>query len=111
MSFTESISTVFSKYATSDGRASRSEYWWFGLFYVLVSLAASFIDELLWSGTTFGLESIVSLALAIPSICVAIRRCHDSNHSGWWVICPIVNIVFMFFPSDPCVNDYGSLNE
>ena len=45
--------------------------------------------------------------MLIPDICVSIRRCHDSGHSGWWIICPVVNIVMLFLPSDPEKNEYG----
>lgn len=104
MTFGQSISTCFSKYAVFSGRASRSEYWWFFLFNFLVSTVAEMLDGAV-EAPVFSI--IVSLGLLLPGIAVAVRRCHDSNHSGWWVICPIVNIIFMFLPSDPNANEYG----
>jgi len=103
MTFGESISTCFSKYATFKGRASRSEYWWFWLFYVLVEVVFYLINETMLS--------IAQLALFLPSLAVYARRCHDSNHSGWWILCPIFNIILMFYESDPDDNEYGSLSE
>ena len=109
MTFSESISTVFSKYVDSKGRASRSEYWWLQLFVFVASFCTGLIDGLI--GLDFGISGILGLALLLPNLCVAIRRCHDSGHSGWWAICPIVNIVMMFLPSDLHENEYGSPEE
>lgn len=103
MSFGQSISTCFSKYADFNGRASRSEYWWFFLFNFLVGVVASILDETI--GVKF-IATLCTLALFLPGLGVAVRRCHDTNHSGWWVLCPIYNIVLMFLPSDPAANDY-----
>jgi len=75
MTFSESAKTCFGKYATFSGRASRSEYWWFTLLVLLVSLIPVI-------GTLF------SLAALIPSIAVAARRLHDTDRSGWWQIAP-----------------------
>lgn len=103
MTFGESISTVFSKYATFKGRASRSEYWWWTLFVFIVSFCVGFVDGLIGMSV---LTWIVTIVTFLPSLAVAIRRCHDSNHSGWWVICPVVNIVMMFLPSISGTNLY-----
>ena len=110
MTFGKSISTCFSKYATFSGRASRSEYWWFCLFNFLVSLVANVID--LAIGLDFNIISfLIGLILLLPGLGVAVRRCHDTNHSGWWLLCPIYNLVLMLVPSDEEANDYGVLNE
>ncbi|WP_343315647.1 DUF805 domain-containing protein [Brucella sp. BE17] len=99
MGFTESIRTVLKqKYATFSGRASRSEYWWFSLFYTLV-LAALFISGLVirmiaGTGEAFSLAylivmipaAIFMLALIIPFIALQVRRFHDRNLSGWWYL-------------------------
>lgn len=78
MNFTESIKTVlFQKYATFNGRASRSEYWWFALFIFLTGFIG-FLNEVL--------NVIISLLILIPSIAVAVRRLHDTNHSGWHLL-------------------------
>ena len=107
MTFFESISSVFDKYTTGTGRASRSEYWWWTLFVFIASFGAGILDGLIGSDSINIFANIVSLVVFLPNLCVAIRRCHDSGHSGWWVICPIVNLVMMFLPSDPNENEYG----
>lgn len=74
--FGEAISTCFSKYATFKGRASRSEFWYFFLFQLLISIVTQFIPVL---------NIIVALALLLPTIAVTVRRLHDTDRSGWWV--------------------------
>ena len=59
--------------------------------------------EFLSTILTWGL----SILILIPNICVQIRRYHDINRSGWWIFCPIVNMVFLFFAGDEGENDYG----
>ncbi len=107
MTFFQSVSSVFDKYTTGAGRASRSEYWWWTLFVFIASFGAGILDGLIGSDSINIFANIVSLVVFLPNLCVAIRRCHDSGHSGWWVICPIVNLVMMFLPSDPHENEYG----
>ena len=90
MSFTESIGTCFSKYGVANGRASRSEYWWFSLFLFIISFVTSFADSFLFTDLVFEdgispINIVASLATLIPSIAVYIRRLHDVNRSGWWM--------------------------
>ena len=102
MTFKQSVHTCLSeKYATFTGVASRSEYWWFYLFTSVVTFIVSAINFPV-------IRLLVSLAFLLPSLGVAVRRMHDSGHSGWWVICPIVNIVFLFFPTKTYGNKYVS---
>ena len=108
MTFSESISTVSSKYATAKGRATRSEYWWFYLFNVLVSLSATLMDYVM--GTSV-IAFVWSLVVLVPSICVGIRRMHDINRSGWWIIVPIVSLVMLLMPSDPNLNEYDLVEQ
>ncbi|QWE16582.1 DUF805 domain-containing protein [Polynucleobacter sp. AP-Nino-20-G2] len=89
MTLGESISTCFSKYAKFDGRAARSEYWWFMLFIFLVSAAASIND------TVYG---VVAFALLLPHLAVASRRLHDLDRTAWWLLLgfvPIANILLL----------------
>lgn len=86
MSFADAVSTCFQKYIVFDGRASRSEYWWWVLFTILISIPASVLDLL----TGFGwLSNLLSLALFLPGLAVAFRRFHDIGKSGWWVFFPM----------------------
>ena len=78
------------KYVTFSGRATRSEFWWFYLFTVLVNLVASFVGNLIFMSTYniffIYLSTITSLILLLPSLAVAVRRLHDVGRSGWWIL-------------------------
>ncbi len=85
------------KYAVFSGRSRRKEYWYFVLFVVIVSIVLSLIDSL--SGTyhsesgTGLLSGIFSLAILIPSIAVSVRRLHDIDRTGWWVLIGLVPLI------------------
>lgn len=90
MSFGQSVSACFSKYATFSGRASRSEFWWFYLFFTLMSWAASIVGAVtLGIGMEAGanaLSLVLQLVFLMPWLAVASRRMHDINRSGWWIL-------------------------
>ncbi len=85
MGFTESLRTCFGKYAKFDGRASRSEFWYFILFCFVYFFVAGFL--LGFSGVSdeafYGATLVLLIPIFIPSIAVAARRLHDINQSGW----------------------------
>lgn len=85
MTFGESISTCFSKYAAFEGRASRSEYWWWFLFTFLASLATGIIND--------KLSAIFSLLVLLPSLAVGARRLHDIDRSAWFLLLWIIPFI------------------
>ena len=97
MTFSESIKTVvFKKYATFKGRASRSEYWWYMLFASLISLLGAVIASTLYGDPSeLTLFDIVSLLLLLPGLAVSIRRLHDVNKSGWWLLYPWLGLILV----------------
>lgn len=106
------------KYAVFRGRSRRKEYWYFALFVVVISIVLSIVDNLIGAydrSTGVGLLSgIFSLAILIPSIAVSVRRLHDIDRTGWWVLISlvpligfIVLIVFHVQDSTPRTNRYG----
>ncbi len=106
MSFGDAITTCFNKYAEFVGRARRSEYWWFVLLTLIVSLVLSPVS------TT--LSVLASLALFVPSLAVAVRRMHDTGRSGWYLLIglvPLVGfiilIVWLATEGEPGTNLYG----
>ncbi|SFV61680.1 Integral membrane protein [hydrothermal vent metagenome] len=118
------LDTIKNRYAQFDGRASRSEFWYFALFYFLADLVAAVIDAFVLSpmlGMTPEqisqggyLQMILVLGLFIPSIALAVRRLHDIGKSGWWyllVFIPfigwVVLIYFYVLDSQPGTNQYG----
>ena len=118
MSFVEAVQTcVAQKYATFGGRARRSEYWYYTLFSLLVSLVASIVGGALFvhaEGDINILSALVSIALFLPGLGVAIRRLHDIGKSGWWYLIAlvpfigwIVLLIFMCRDSDRGPNQFG----
>lgn len=100
------ISTCFKKYATFTGRATRSEYWFFVLFTLIVQLLANAI------GIAAGSEAIiwlVYLVLFIPSIAVTVRRMHDVDKSGWFQLIPIYNIILAVTAGTSGSNRFGDV--
>ncbi len=100
------------KYATFSGRAQRSEYWYFVLFNVIISLVAGAIDAMI--GEANIISTIYMLAVLIPSLAVTVRRLHDTDRSGWWTLISlvplvgfIVLIVFCAQDSDAGTNRFG----
>jgi uncharacterized membrane protein YhaH (DUF805 family) len=96
---------VLKKYTVFTGRARRAEYWWFTLFNTLLSYGLTalgvFVLHISWLG------SLYSLAILLPSLGVAIRRLHDVNKSGWFILIPIYNLVLLVTPGTVGPNEYG----
>ena len=97
-------STVLKKYAVFQGRASRSEYWYF----VLVNFIITIVLLLLGNAIHLPiLRVLYALATLVPSVAVAIRRMHDVGKSGWFCIIPIYNLVLACTPGTVGDNQYG----
>lgn len=102
--------TVLKKYAVFSGRATRREYWMFFLFNFIVAFILGFIEGA--SGlfpesdqSVFG--GIYNLLVFLPSIAVAVRRAHDTNKSGWWILVPIYSLILMVTAGDKSENSHG----
>jgi len=85
LSFADAIKSGFRNYVTFKGRASRSEFWWWTLFAVLVQSVTAALDDTV--------NSIASLALLLPGIAVNVRRLHDTDRRGTWLIWPVITLV------------------
>lgn len=116
MSFGQAVSTCFSKYGTFSGRASRSEFWWFYLLYVIAALLATFIDQVVInSGSFVSIASLlVTVVFIVPFLAVGARRLHDTSKSGWLLLLGlipcvggIILLVFFLMPTKPGENQYG----
>jgi uncharacterized membrane protein YhaH (DUF805 family) len=88
MNFTEAIASGFNNYVNFAGRAIRSEFWYWTLFAALASLAGELIDLALFSSSsTFSpVQTLVNLALFLPGLAVSVRRLHDLDRTGWWIL-------------------------
>jgi uncharacterized membrane protein YhaH (DUF805 family) len=100
----EYVKIVLGKYADFEGRARRSEFWYWQLFSTIVSAALALMGVLLGIGF---LDSIWTLAVIVPSIAVAVRRMHDIGKSGWYGLIPFYNIILACTNGDVGSNEYG----
>jgi uncharacterized membrane protein YhaH (DUF805 family) len=101
---------VWKKYAVFSGRAHRTEYWMFVLFNLIISFGLGLIEGILGEATNTDqsvLSTIYSLAILVPSIAVGVRRMHDTDHSGWWIIVPIANLIFAATKGTEGENRFG----
>ena len=111
MSFMDSTKTCVQKSFTIEGRASRSEYWFFYLFIIIAQIGLGVVDGV--AGTPL---SLLVLALIPAIICVSIRRMHDVGKSGWLLLIaliPLVNLIllywFIFDGGQPHANHFGAV--
>lgn len=109
---------VFENYANFEGRARRSEYWYFVLMNVIIGFAIGMVEGMLGMGNTqisdssffFSggiISSLYNLAILIPSIAVGVRRMHDVGKSGWYILIPIYNLVLAATEGESGPNQYG----
>lgn len=107
------------KYAVFSGRSRRAEYWYFVLFNLIVLIVLELIDALLGTYSFVQgiglLSGIYSLAVIIPSLAVTVRRLHDIDRTGWWILInlipligTIVILVFAVTDGTPGSNQYGA---
>ena len=92
MTFTQAIASGFRRYLDFRTRSSRSEYWWWTLFSALTSVLPRVFAEVLFGGTAI-LNTLNAILLFIPGLSVAIRRLHDTDRSGWWLLIALGIIV------------------
>ena len=106
------------KYAVFSGRARRMEFWYFFLFNLIAVIVLTLIDTLIGTFNIVQgvglLSSIYSLAVLIPYLAVTVRRLHDIDRTGWWILIylipligVIVLLVFALTPGTPGSNSYG----
>ncbi len=104
MTFQDSVKTCLTeKYASFSGRASRSEYWWFFLAYIIIVLVAAFLGWIV--------QAVAVLALIVPMAAAGWRRLQDTGRPGWYILIPVgLSLVFSFFmPGVPEVGPDGML--
>ena len=104
---------VLENYANFEGRARRAQFWWFYLANVIINVVLSVLGQATFLFTVVGF--IYGLAVLIPGIAVGIRRLHDTNKSGWWLLIAlvpfagwIVLIIFMATEGSREPNQWGT---
>jgi uncharacterized membrane protein YhaH (DUF805 family) len=92
MNFQQAIRSVFANYVNFKGRAPRSEFWYWQLFLLVGGVVAELFDY----GTGFRISAFSTLfwlATVIPDIAVYVRRLHDTDRSGWWLLLFFVPLI------------------
>lgn len=106
------------RYIDVSGRSRRREYWFFVLFNLLISIGLGIIDGALGLGNADAgiglLSGVYGIAVFLPSLAYAVRRCHDIGRSGWWLLLliipllgPLIILIFMLMDSEPNDNAFG----
>jgi uncharacterized membrane protein YhaH (DUF805 family) len=90
MGFGQAISSGFSNYVNFSDRACRSEYWFWFLFVIIGNLVTLGIDYAI--GIQI-ISSLFSLAVLLPGIAIAVRRLHDLDRSGWWILLVLIPLI------------------
>jgi uncharacterized membrane protein YhaH (DUF805 family) len=123
MSFTEAIRSVYRNYFKFSGRASRPEWWWFFLFAMVVYIGFVVLTVAAYPdvrGPSDGLWGVVLLGMIVfwlvslvPYVAVTVRRLHDQDRSGWWLLLALVPFgglvlfILMMLEGTPGLNRYG----
>lgn len=84
------LSAIKDNYVNFEGRANRPEYWYFVLFNIVISIPLAYLSNAIGLKLIY---TIYSLALIVPNIAVSVRRMHDINKSGWWVLISLIPLV------------------
>jgi uncharacterized membrane protein YhaH (DUF805 family) len=95
---------VLQKYTLFQGRARRKEYWYFTLVSILISIVLAIAGRatgLIW------LDTVYSLAVMLPSIAAGVRRMHDVNKSGWFLLIPIYSLILALTEGTNGPNRFG----
>jgi uncharacterized membrane protein YhaH (DUF805 family) len=108
MTFMEAVRSGFSNYVTFSGRARRSEFWFWTLFAIIISVVAMLVDGMIFpdlmtaqvtdAGASFQSQGgpislVVSLGLILPGLAMAVRRLHDTDRSGWWLLIGLIPLI------------------
>ena len=117
MGFIKAVQTCLGKYATFSGRASRREYWWWGLLVtgapLVLFLVSVIVDVMLGMLLLSIVALLIMLGLAVPSLAVTIRRLHDTGRSAWYLLFSLVPFGGLYLlyvyvqPSSGEANAYG----
>jgi len=94
MNFTQAITSGFQNYVNFNGRAVRSEFWYWVLFAIIVTIVAKLIDLALFSNSDLSpVSALVGLVLLLPGLAITIRRLHDGDRSGWWIFLNLIPLI------------------
>jgi uncharacterized membrane protein YhaH (DUF805 family) len=98
-------SAIMEHYFDFQGRVDRPTFWYFVLVNFIIGIILGIIDGII--GTAI-IGELFNLAVLLPSIGIGVRRMHDINRSGWWVLLPFANIYWWCQPGTAGANQFGA---
>ena len=106
MTFPDAIKHAFQNWSDFQGRASRSEYWWFFLFTVLLGIVTGVLDSIIFGSGSLGILGLIgTLAILVPGLSLWFRRLHDVDKSAWWTLIALIPLIgilaLLFFATQP----------
>ena len=114
MNFGEAILSGFRNYVTFSGRAARPEFWYWVLFAFLAGSVTAILDRAVFADSDVQpLNSIAGLIMLLPGLAVGVRRLHDIDRSGWWILISltVIGIALLIYwncqPGTPGPNRFG----
>lgn len=94
MTFFGAVKSVLSQYVGFSGRAQRAEYWYWTLFATIASICLGILDAVIFPTLIWDpLSTVFSIAVLLPALAVGVRRLHDVDRSGWWVLLWFVPVI------------------
>lgn len=120
MNLPQAVLSAFKNYTTFTGRAARSEFWYWVLFWILAAWVLNILDIAIFGAATiarnglYPLYSIFTIIAFLPSLAVTVRRLHDVDRSGWWIfilLIPIAGFLVLLYwycsKGTPGMNRFG----
>lgn len=102
-------------YADFSGRANRKQFWLYALWLIVVYMVIGVVAAVLGEKAGNAFITLVGLALLVPNLAMIVRRLHDTDRSGWWVLLSflpfiggLILFVFELLPGTPGENRFGS---
>jgi uncharacterized membrane protein YhaH (DUF805 family) len=114
MNFIQAIGSGFSNYVNFSGRAARAEYWLWVLFTVIGGIAAGILDAALWGYDATGgspLNAVFDVITFLPSLAIGVRRLHDIDRTGWWLLIALTGIGILVLIYWACVKGTAGPNR
>ena len=103
--FQAAVQNGFNNFANFTGRSSRAEFWLWILFVVLLQVAVNIVGSI--APTVGMLLNLGMIVLVVPEVAYGVRRMHDIDKSGWWIIVPLYSLYLALQPGTPGTNRFG----
>jgi uncharacterized membrane protein YhaH (DUF805 family) len=112
MDFSQAIASGFRNYVNFSGRAARSEYWYWTLFVILVAVVTTILDTAIFPQNELGpINTVATVILFLPGLAVSVRRLHDIDRTGWWILLALTIIGIILLIVWACIKGTQGSNR